>query len=99
MRHTPNVKEMTDNPNRPLSSRHADSFLTVSRQRRGRAHACGVSLLSELANRDNINRSESSYFEDESWGMWLLLQMGECMGYNVIIKVSVVLVSGAISFD
>lgn len=63
----PNVKESTDN-NRPLSSRHADSFLAVSRQRRGCAHACGVSFLSELAHRDNINRSENSYFEDESWG-------------------------------
>jgi len=68
VRRPPNVKGLTDHPNRPLSSRHAASFLTVSRQRRGCAHARGISFLSELANRHNINRSEISYFEDESWG-------------------------------
>ena len=62
------VKDLVDHPNRPLFSRHADSFLTVRHQRRGCAHACGVSFLSELANRDNINRSEISHLEDESWG-------------------------------
>ena len=99
VRRPPNVKYLTNLSNRPLSSRHANSFLTVRRQRWCYAYACGVSFLSELANRDNVNRSEISYFEHESWGRWFLLQTRQSIGYNIIIKVSVVLVSGGISFD
>ena len=74
VRHPPNVKDLADQPNCPLSSCHADSFLTFGHQRRGCSHARSVPFLSELANRNNSYRSEISYFEDEPWGTCLLLK-------------------------
>jgi hypothetical protein len=81
----------------PSSSRNPDSFFTLEHQRWRCSHACGIPLLSELANRYRGNRSEISYSEDESWCRCLLpSSFNATLDSNVLIKVSVVLVIGAI---
>jgi Ca2+/H+ antiporter len=50
-----------------VSSCDANSFFALEHQRWGCSYACSVPLLSELANRYNINRSESCYFKYEPW--------------------------------
>jgi hypothetical protein len=99
VRRSPGVMNLADHCDCPSSSCNPDSFLALEHQRWRCSYACGIPLLSELAIRYIVNRSEICYSEDEPWCRCLLSPTREYIDSNDFIKVSVVLVIGTISLD
>jgi hypothetical protein len=81
VRRPPCVMDPADYRGYSSSSRNPDSFFTLEHQRWRCSHACGIPLLSELANRHSVNRSEISYSEDESWCRCLLPSTQEYISF------------------